>query len=197
MPSAGGNVLTRKIGGLPGWAWGLGAVAIGGVYIWRKRSAAAAAAAATTAAGTTTGTTALPATTQAADYGAPGSFGGGQGLASVLSAIQGLQPVPPATTPAPGVATAAPSGQSQLGSGYGILNSQFPSQGVLSVPTAQGTFTELNSSNNPAYGGTPAGPGVTTYYQPQPGIFSPVQSGDTLNPGTPLFALAAAPPTTT
>ena len=39
----------------------------------------------------------------------------------------------------PGVA----AGESVLGSGYGVANAAFPTQGVLSVPTAQGTYTEL------------------------------------------------------
>jgi hypothetical protein len=44
-----GNVLTRKIGPLPGWAWA--ALGIGGFYLWKKHQASTAAAstAATTA----------------------------------------------------------------------------------------------------------------------------------------------------
>ncbi len=38
----GGNVLTRKIGPLPGWAWA--AIAVGGLYLWKKRQAASTAA---------------------------------------------------------------------------------------------------------------------------------------------------------
>ena len=197
------NVLTRKIGPLPGWAWGLIAAGGAGIYIWRKRSAAAAAATAATTAASTTGTGTAPAAATsggytASNYGPPsgqvGGGGGGGGLASILAAIGALQPAP-ATTPGsssnPGVA----AGESVLGSGYGVANAAFPTQGVLSVPTAQGTYTELNSSGNPAYGGTPAtstnAPGV--YYQPTPGVFSPTQ-GVTLNPGTPIFGLTAPAP---
>lgn len=53
-PAAGGNVLTRKIGPLPGWAWAGIAVAAGVGYIWwRNRQNAAAAAATDTGTATT------------------------------------------------------------------------------------------------------------------------------------------------
>ena len=54
-PAAGGNVLTRKIGPLPGWAWGGIAIAAGVGYIWwRNRQSAAAGGAAATDTGTAT-----------------------------------------------------------------------------------------------------------------------------------------------
>lgn len=195
------NALTRKIAGVPAWGWGLGAAAIAGVYIWRKRAAASAAAAQAASAGSTTGTTSAANPAPAGNYGAPyqsSGEGGGGGLASILGSLAALQPTPAASSSAPGVATASLApGETQLGSGYGILNSDFPSQGVLSIPTPQGTFTEANSSGNASYGGQPITTTAGTYYQPQPGVFSPVQSGDTLNPGTPVFTLAASPPAST
>lgn len=61
----GGNVLTRKIGPLPGWAWA--AVALGGFYFYKYRKAAAA---------STTATTATPAASlPTSDVTAPSGYG--------------------------------------------------------------------------------------------------------------------------
>lgn len=182
--SSSGSFFTKKVGGVPVWGIGLVVVGVVGYMYWRSKKAASAAAAITSS--TASGTSATtPAVTPASDYGAPTgfSFAGGGGTPPWA------QPVPVATTPA----TPTPSTtQSQLGSGYGILNSQFPSQGVLSVPTSQGTFTELNSSGNTAFGGQAATGTAGNYYQPTPGVFTPITAGDTLSPGTPIFGLTPA-----
>jgi hypothetical protein len=52
-PKGGGNVLTKKYGPLPLWAWA--AVAVGGWYLWKKHQA-------TTTAASTTSTAPFPAT---------------------------------------------------------------------------------------------------------------------------------------
>ena len=183
-----GSFLTRKVGGVP--VWGLGLVVVGVVgYAWwrqKKNAAASAAAAATTSAAGTGTTAATPAVVPASDYGAPTGFNlaGGGGLPPWLQ-------VPPSVATPPAPTPTAANNQSMLGSGYGILNSQFPTQGVLSVPTAQGTFTELNTSpaGNPFGGQQVSSVGPGDYYQPQPGVFTPITAGDTLSPGTPIFAL--------
>ena len=182
--SSSGSFLTKKVGGVPVWGIGLVVVGVVGYMYWRSKKAAGAAAASTTAGSSASGTTAAtPAVVPASDYGAPTGFS----LAGGGGTPPWAQPVPAATSPA--TPTPATTNQSQLGSGYGILNSQFPTQGVLSVPTSEGTFTELNSSNNPAYGGQAATGTAGNYYQPQPGVFTPITAGDTLSPGTPIFGL--------
>jgi hypothetical protein len=182
--AGGGGILAKKIGGVPVPVIGVIVVGIVGYMYWRSKKNASAATAATSAA---TGTTAAtPAVTPASDYGAPTGFS----LAGGGGTPPWAQPVPVATTPA--AATAATPNQSQLGSGYGILNSQFPTQGVLSVPTTEGTFTELNSSGNAAYGGQAAAGTAGNYYQPTPGTFTPITAGDTLSAGTPIFGLTPA-----
>lgn len=61
-----GNILTKKIGPLPGWAWA--AIGLGGLYLWKKHQAAAAATSSTT---TATPAASLP----ISDVTAPSGYG--------------------------------------------------------------------------------------------------------------------------
>lgn len=167
-PKGGGNLLTKKLGPLPGWAWA--AVALGGYYLWKKRQAATAAAAATTSPTTSTGALS-PAPAGAGSYGyfGPGVGAGGGG------------PVPTGATGATGSPFVAPTGEAQQGSGYG-------NQGNTVTSASGQVFTNL---------GTWAAAlpliqaGQTLYFQPAPGVFQPATANGNLisglGPGTPLY----------
>ena len=60
-PAKGGNILTRKFGPLPGWAWA--AIGVAGFFIYKQRKASEAA---TAAASTASGTSVAPITSTAA-----------------------------------------------------------------------------------------------------------------------------------
>ena len=164
-PKGGGNVLTRKLGPLPGWAWA--AVAVGGYWLYKKRQAAAAAAASPS----TTSTAAIPAGASAPSgygYQGPGVGWGGQG------------PIPTGATASTAASYTPPSGQSSAGSGYA------PAQSGGTVTDQSGNiFTELTSvAQEEAYGQG----GGSLYYQVAPGSFQ-VDTGQ-VAPGTPLYILS-------
>ena len=124
-PPSGGNVLTQKLGPLPGWAWA--AIAIGVVVVYRLRKNAAAAAASTTAAtpattpvdtsGTSGGVGYLPSSSSGVPYsysggaGAPFSYSGPTDLSSgALASLLGEQPAgATAVTPGAGVSNSVAS----------------------------------------------------------------------------------------
>jgi hypothetical protein len=115
----GGNVLTKKIGPLPGWAWA--AIALGGYYFWKQRQGAAA-----STATTATPTASLPtsAVTAPSGYGyqGPGTGGGSSwgpgwnigaptgttGTPGGTTAVGGGTPMIPYVAPAPSMAYTAP-----------------------------------------------------------------------------------------
>src|ERR1700692_4030612 len=112
-PKAGkgiGSKLTKKLGPLPVWGWGLvGVVAAYFVYKYISGKSAASAAATTAATAPTTGTTGLGSadTTGASGGGSSGySDGGGGPLAGLLSQLQsqgiGATSAGPGTAPAVG-----------------------------------------------------------------------------------------------
>lgn len=69
-----GNILTKKIGPLPGWAWA--AIGLGGLYLWKKHQAAASSTAATTA--TPAASLPISGATAPSGYGYQGPGTGGQ-----------------------------------------------------------------------------------------------------------------------
>lgn len=85
-PKTGGNLLTRKVGPLPGWAWV--AVAAGGGYLWLKhKGTTSPAASSDNTAGDATGTDAGMTDTgdNAADFAQPY---GGAGLYTTLQGVE-------------------------------------------------------------------------------------------------------------
>lgn len=82
-----GNILTKKIGPLPGWAWA--AIGLGGLYLWKKHQASSAA---STAATTATPAASLP----TSDVTAPSGYGyQGPGVGSGGGAGPGWNVGPP------------------------------------------------------------------------------------------------------
>jgi len=168
----GGNILTRKIGPLPGWAWA--AVVVGGFLIYRQRKAAAAAAAgtATTSSVTPTPVPASPASTPGYGYQGPGSGGG-----------WGVGPIPQGALANTASSWTPPVGESQSGSGFGNA------PGATTVLDSQGnSYEQVSGPQLPL--------GTTTYYQAAPGVFQPYENpgGNNVQPlaaNTPLYVQAA------
>jgi hypothetical protein len=167
-PAKGGNVLTRKIGPLPGWAWA--AVAVGGYYLWKKRQAAAAASSAATPTTSTATPTPVAAAPSGYGYQGPGTGGGNYGYQ-----------VPTGATAATASSYTAPTGQTIQAGGYG------PQSGQGTVTDAQGNVYQYISS--PQILGSLQQSGQQIYYETAPGVFAP-QSGN-LAPGTPAFQMVS------
>jgi hypothetical protein len=161
---------TRKIGPLPMWGWL--AIAVVGIYIYRKRAGASS--------GTATGlsTTSLPPQATETVTTAGGTYTGPVG-GTPPGVYYGSGGSPGNT----GTTFAPPTGESLTGIGYGLPTGQ---QSVQS-PTGQTFQTVAN------WGAAQAliNQGQTVYYQPSPGNFAPAaQGGKLLIPGgtgTPLF----------
>lgn len=160
----GGNILTRKFGPLPGWAWaGLGVL---GYYIYKQRKASAAAAASTS---TATPTSTLPGTSSAAPsgygYQGPGTYN-----------YQGPGPIPTGAVATTGGTLATSSNQQAIGQSYGPgVGNETP-------------YTDANGNQYadiPTYASAVAllQQGQTIYYQPTPGLFLPAGSNGQLAPG--------------
>lgn len=166
-PTKGGNVLTKKLGPLPGWAWVLAAV--GGYYLYKKRQAAAAA----STTGTTAATTSTAASTPTASgYSGPGTSGGEYGYQ-----------VPTGAVASTASAYAAPTGETLTsGGGYQSVNG-------AAVTDAQGNvYTPVQSGQQ---AGLITGGGGTLYSQPQPGVFSPLPNNQ-LIPNVAAYSMTTA-----
>lgn len=168
VPAKGGNVLTRKLGPLPGWAWA--AVAVGGFYLWKKRRAAAAAAASST--------TSTAAGSPAAAYpGSNGATAAGSGYYSGPGVgYGGTGPIPTGATAATSTGQATTAGTLQ-GSGY--------VGGTSTYEDAQGNIYQPFQNQAQEAGAGSA----TQYVQTFPGVFNPVTPGQNLAPGTTLFMM--------
>jgi len=158
-----GSGFSRKIGGVPLYAYaGAGVAVVGVIYYLRRKNAAAAAASQSTAgnAGTTGGT--QMATT-------PGGYGGGGGgigsdtLAAIL-ASQGAG----STSSSTSTTYTPPTGETIANGSYYTPNSQVP------VQDASGNRYVITSSLAQAKQLQAAGQAL--YIQPLPGIFTPTQT---------------------
>ena len=153
--TGGGNILTRKLGPLPGWAWA--AVAVGGYLIYKQRKASAAAASTPA----TTSTAALTPGAQAPSgygYQGPGTAGGNYGYQ-----------IPPSATATTGSGYTPPTGETASGAGYA------PTTSGGSVTDSQGNvYTELTSI--PQIQAANAN-GTPVYIQITPGVFEPYPPG--------------------
>jgi hypothetical protein len=194
-PAKGGGILTKKIAGVPGWGWALGGLVVfGGAYYYekKKKASAAAATAATPAASTAAGA----ATTGAATtpYGPSGGAGIDPGTLAAILSSQGAGSTAAANT-TPG-SQALATGETFTGSGYGISPSASGAQGVNATPSSTPVvsnsgvyYTEVSQAQLPALNAA----GTAVYYQPVPGVFTPVPPGATENNlqglvgNTPLF----------
>lgn len=166
-PGAAGGSLSRKVGGLPVWAWALAGVAAVGLGLYlRKRLAA----------GTGSTTVASPA---ADTTGAGGASGAGTGDTSSLDANTAAQQ---------DLASALNGLTYLLGSGVAPVAASSdaavaPSQ-AAAAPVASATTSPYVNSLNP--GSIYVGPGGQTYAL-QPGGFEPAYvgpSGGYVSPGT-------------
>jgi hypothetical protein len=72
-PAGGGNILTRKIGPIPGWGWLVIVAAGAGVFIWWRSKKASAAAAASSSSGSSGTSASSAGPTQATCYDANGN----------------------------------------------------------------------------------------------------------------------------
>jgi hypothetical protein len=157
-PKGGGNILTRKIGPLPGWAWA--GVAVGGYYLWKKRQAAAAAAAApaTTSTAASTPAYGLPSSSASAPsgygYQGPGVGNGGSGpiptgaTAATSAPTAGVAAAPsgPAysqvSTPQEGAALQASGVPIYVGGFQGLPNQYVPFQSGVQYPTGTSEYVQ-------------------------------------------------------
>ena len=135
----GGNILTRKFGPLPGWAWA--AVGVAGYMVYKQRKAASAAAASAPPA--TTSTAAVSPGAQAPSgygYQGPGAGGGAGG--------------------GPGWNVGQPTGATGGTAGGGVTGSSGGNPGTF-YPTAL-SYAQVNASGlaNQAYYYDPANPGL-------------------------------------
>jgi hypothetical protein len=156
-----GNVLTRKIGPLPGWAWA--ALGIGGFYLWKKHQASTAAAStAATTASTGDNGAALPTSDTTAPsgyaYQGPGVGDGatgtlpsgarthhhGSGVASVPSPY--VTPVSPTTAVVPTAST---------GTGATTLPTSYPAGTVL-TPAQVAPYTAAGQAPPPGVSLSPS-----------------------------------------
>lgn len=165
MPDApaggGGGGLSRRVGGIPLGLWlAAGGVLVGGVWYVRRKNAAAAAAAASGTSLTGTGAATTP-------YGPPSYGYQGTGidpstLAAILASQGGgstAQPVTPSSF----------AGETLWNQGYYVPGSTDP------LTDAQGNTYEW--VQNPAQAKGLKAQGATFYYQPIPGVFSPLSPG--------------------
>ncbi len=145
----GGSFFQKKVGPLPMWGWI--AVAVVGIYLYRRYSSGTASTAATTAAATTTPTESL--TT------AGGTYSGPVGYAPPGVASGGGQPNSPA-------AYTPPTGEAQSGAGYGTP------AGASEVTGADNQVYQQVTSSAAFSSGLSSG--LTGYTQPVPGTFTPI-----------------------
>jgi len=152
-PKGGGNILTRKIGPLPGWAWA--AVAVGGYLIYRQRKAAQAA---STTAATTSTASPQPAYTGAGAGGAPSGYGyqgpgfgsGGTGPipTGAVAATAGTPTAPNApaysqvATPQEGAALQSSGVPIYVGGFQGLPNTYVPFQSGVQYPTGTSEYVQ-------------------------------------------------------
>ena len=171
-----GNVLTKKIGPLPGWAWA--AIAIGGLYLWKKHQAAAASSSAAT---TATPAASLPISDQTAPsgygYQGPGTGGvqslGGPGwnIGSPTGATGGTPAINPGGVFQPAPGTTPNTSAAQLSN---IVSQDNAFTQNLANQTGQAqTGVTLNTPGS----GLPGGASFITnpaandpYYNPQTGV---------------------------
>jgi len=154
-PKAGGNILTRKIGPLPGWAWA--AVGVGAYYLWKKRQAASAAASAGNTATTST-VPSLPAALApsgaSSGYGYQGpGFGGGGGGPIPTGAVAATAGTPATAavtapnyaqvaTPQEGAALQSSGVPIYVGGFQGLPNTYVPFQSGVKYPTGTNEYVQ-------------------------------------------------------
>jgi hypothetical protein len=171
--AGGAGFLTQKMGPLPVWGWL--AVAVVGIYLYRKISGQSAAS--TTATTTTTPTSTYGATTPTLDYTSQGVSPPAGTYTYTPTGTQTTgtgTTTPPVTTPTPVTAAAPPPGvptnPQTPGSGGGVNAGYFG----ISDPNLAGAYQRG---------------GGTLYYQPggPSGGFAPVTAQSNLPRGTALF----------
>jgi len=155
-PKGGGNILTRKLGPLPGWAWA--AIGVAGYLVYRQRQAAKAAAGATTTAATTStaATTPVAQAPSGYEYQGPGNGGnyGYQVPTGAMAATAGATPAantPPASgtpaysqvaTPQEGAALQASGVPIYVGGFQGLPNQYVPFQAGVQYPTGTSEYVQ-------------------------------------------------------
>jgi hypothetical protein len=141
-----GNVLTKKIGPLPGWAWA--GIVFGGYYLWKKHQASAAAA---TPATTATPAASLPTSdvTAPSGYGyqGPGAgggspFGPGWNIGTPTGTTGGTPFGPGANVPAGASGVNTPDPGAQLAAAKAYL--------AQTQPTYGAAVNDLGGLNNPS-----------------------------------------------
>lgn len=198
-----GNILTRKIGPLPGWAW-VG-IAVGGYYLYKKHEASTAAAAATTATpAASTPTSDVTAPSGYGYQGGGGSSGGGpwwqsSGTSSTPNALNPLGVNPggtliPASTatnaPAPGTpASIAANTLPPPGNGVTVAQDASAASQVSgqSVSNETAVYNQAPSALT-ALGYSPAQQAL--YYDPNP---ADLQAYNNAQPGIPTAQPAITP----
>lgn len=167
--AAGGNIITKKYGPLPGWAWA--GLAVGAFLIYRQRKASEAAAAAGSS-GSSTATASPTASLPTSDVTAPSGYGY-QGPGTDL---YNPGPIP---TGAMAVTASSATGEKLTSGGYslpsGFTGPFVSSSGDSYDPIANGQILSQLIAQ-----GTP------TYYQPAPGVFTSTDKAN-LPAGTPVF----------
>lgn len=163
------NVLTRKVGPLPGWAWGAIGIGVYVVYRLRKNSQTASSAAATSAGGVapsgyaTAGGYGQPEPT--ASLSTPGGFSY-SGPASGLSnpTVAGLfSPTPAAAIPA----GATPAGNTNVASNYLPVTQQAALADIgQGIPVYESGTSALQFATQ--HGGSVAGLDPNAYYVQNP-----------------------------
>lgn len=176
---AAGAVFTKKIGGVPGWGWAIGGVIVGGGLLYYEKKKKAAAAAQAAAAPSSAPGAATGAGVATMPYGPAGGAGIDSNTLAAILASQGAGSVASsgtAATPAPYV---PPTGETYGGAGYG-------------TPSGTGTITSYSGQQfAELLPGSNAVPGQTYYYQPAPGIFTPIPAGQNVE-GAPYFVPVGA-----
>jgi hypothetical protein len=179
-----GNVLTRKIGPLPGWVWA--AIAVGGFYLWKKHQAAST----SSSSATTPATSTAALSSQGAGQGSYGYQGPGAGYG-------GSGAIPTGATAATSSGTATPTGfntgQGLVGAGYGASGS---AGGVTDnngasynqLQSVQALQAAIASGENVYYFPTAGGQAVPV----TPQIASQIASGAAGYANTPTYLLNGA-----
>lgn len=161
--------LTRKLGPLPAWGWA--ALAGGGFIVFRYLKARQASSS-TTPAGTSSNVTATVPDIPTASVTEPGGF-------SYTGPLGGLSQLMPtgAMSATSGSNFTPPTGESQIGGGFGFSPTQ--TQSLITSPTGA-QFAQVPAGA--ATGGT------QYYYQPEPGIFTAINPASPPGgPSTPWF----------
>lgn len=187
-----GNLLTRKVGPLPGWGWLV--VAIVGFYLWKKLQGGSSSSG-TSSTGTSSSSPPTASVTLPGGYSYSGPASGVQGFQQSATTSGGSQTATATTAPGQGTQGTSPGSGAGSPGTYDYTAETYQVGGLLPGAGMLGTPVPGLAGGMYSYIGTPAeaqqvvASGGTLYSQPTAGSFVPVSPG--ITPGTPEYLKAS------